>query len=133
LKQTLEDLKDQRPTLIVYESPKRIKKLLHAMLDILGDRNACLAREITKLHEEYIRAPLSEILNSLESRERIRGEIALFVSGSSGPAALNEDQIIALIKERMAHTELGTSALAKEISKKFNLSKKRIYDLILAL
>ncbi len=133
LKQTLEDLKDQRPTLIIYESAKRIKKLLHAMLDIFGDRNACLAREITKLHEEYIRGPISEILSSLESRERIRGEIALFVAGSSGPKALDEDQIKALIIERMAHTDLGTSALAKEISKEFNLSKKSIYDLILAL
>lgn len=57
--QALDTIKNQTPTLIFYESPRRIKPLIDNMLIILGDRKACLAREITKLHEEYIRGNLS--------------------------------------------------------------------------
>ena len=55
LQQAIEFLKDQKATLIFYESPKRIKTLTETLIKILGDRQACLAREITKLHEEYLR------------------------------------------------------------------------------
>jgi 16S rRNA (cytidine1402-2'-O)-methyltransferase len=133
LQKALEKQKDQCPTLILYESPKRIKKLIQRMIPILGNRNACLTREVTKLHEEYIRGPLSLILETLETKERIRGEIALFVAGSSGPKALDVHQIEAIIQERIIGTRLGTSDLAKQISKEFHLSKKQVYDIILNL
>ena len=132
-KQALEDLKNQTPTLIFYESPKRIKTLINNMLNTLGDRKACLAREITKLHEEYIRGNLSNILKTLEAKEAIKGECALFVQGQTEEKTIDKKDLEKIILARISTTDLGTSGLAKQISKEFNLSKKQVYDMILKL
>lgn len=133
LQKALIEIKDQPATLIVYESPNRILKLIKQALSVLGDRQACLTREMTKRHEEYIRAPLSDIGQALESKDRIRGEIALIINGAHPPDELTEDEIIAIIKNRIQNTSQGTSGLAKAIATDLGLSKKRVYDLILNL
>lgn len=70
-------------TFLLYESPHRIKKCLSQLIELCGpDREACLARELTKIHEEFIRGTLEEILSTLDSRPSIKGEIVLIVSGS---------------------------------------------------
>ncbi|RLC00570.1 MAG: 16S rRNA (cytidine(1402)-2'-O)-methyltransferase, partial [Deltaproteobacteria bacterium] len=130
-KQILKDLKNQTPTLIFYESPKRIKTLINNMLNTLGDRKACLAREITKLHEEYIRGDLSDILLSLEKKEAIKGECSLFVQGQTEEKTIDKKELEKIILARISATDLGTSGLAKQISKEFNLSKKQVYDMII--
>ncbi len=132
-KQALEILKTQIPTLIFYESPKRIKNLLNAMLNSFGDRKACLAREITKLHEEYIRGNLSAILKKLEEKETIKGECSLFVQGCSEKKSMGQEELKAVIIERFQTNDLGTSGLAKQIAGEYNLSKKHIYDMILKI
>ena len=130
-KQTLETITNQSATLIFYESPRRIKALIDNMRNILGDRKAFLAREITKLHEEYIRGNLSDILKTLEEKEIIKGECSLFVQGQLEQKTIDEEQLEKIIISRLATTELGTSDLARQISKEFNLSKKQVYDTIL--
>ena len=77
----LEQLKDFQHTLVFFESPFRIIKCLADMLKILDDRKACVAREITKLHEEFIRGKLSEILKIMSPR-RVKGEIVVVVAGA---------------------------------------------------
>jgi 16S rRNA (cytidine1402-2'-O)-methyltransferase len=67
-------------TLVFYESPHRIHKTLTAMVDMLGDRQACLAREISKKFEEYIRGSLPEILNQI-SGKTVKGELVIVVAG----------------------------------------------------
>jgi len=74
-------LKELEHTLVFYESPHRIEKTIVDLLDIFGDRPACLAREISKIYEEFIRGNLSEILTTIRQKH-IKGEIALVVSGS---------------------------------------------------
>jgi 16S rRNA (cytidine1402-2'-O)-methyltransferase len=69
-------------TLVFYEAPHRVLKALDAMVEALGDRDAALCRELTKLHEEVLRAPLSAIRASLAARDAIRGEIVLVVEGA---------------------------------------------------
>ena len=133
LRQTLEAVKSQTPTLIFYESPRRIQPLIDNMLTILGDRKACLAREITKLHEEYIRGNLSDIFKTLEEKETIKGECSLFVQGQLEEKTINEEELEEIILERLSTTDLGTSGLARQISKEFKLSKKQVYDKILRL
>ncbi len=132
-RQALEAIKNQTPTLIFYESPRRIKSLIDNMLTILGDRKACLAREITKLHEEYIRGNLSDILKTLKEREAIKGECSLFVQGQLEEKTISEEELEKIIIARLSTTDLGTSGLARQISKEFNLSKKHVYDMILKL
>jgi len=76
----LEDLRDFPHTLLFYESPHRIEKALTDMQQILGDRDACLAREISKKFEEFIRGPLSEIIADIHKRPR-KGEMVVVVAG----------------------------------------------------
>jgi 16S rRNA (cytidine1402-2'-O)-methyltransferase len=131
--QALEALKDEKATLIFYESPRRIKTLIDHMCKILGNRKACLAREITKLHEEYIRGTLSEILKKLEDKESIKGECSLFIQGQSEKKTIDQENLENIILDRLSTNDLGTSGLAKQISKEFNLPKKKVYDTILKL
>ena len=69
-------------TLVFYESPHRLIKTLTDMLSVLGDRQACVAREISKLHEEFVRGPLSEILTAFHNRA-IKGEIVIVIMGNT--------------------------------------------------
>ncbi|OGR12395.1 MAG: 16S rRNA (cytidine(1402)-2'-O)-methyltransferase, partial [Desulfobacula sp. GWF2_41_7] len=134
LQQTLELLKNQKPTLIFYESPRRIKILIGTMIRVFGDRQACMAREITKLHEEYSRGNLSEILRALNEKEIIKGECCLFVQGcGSEDTIMDENVLEKIIRETLASTDLGTSELARQIAKKTGFHKKQVYEKILKL
>jgi 16S rRNA (cytidine1402-2'-O)-methyltransferase len=78
----LEQLRDLPHTLVFYESPHRVVKTLTDMGEVLGDRQACLAREISKKFEEFLRGKLSEISNRLAGRS-VKGEIVLVVAGTA--------------------------------------------------
>ncbi|CCQ98214.1 Ribosomal RNA small subunit methyltransferase I [[Clostridium] ultunense Esp] len=78
----LERWKEAKATLLFYESPHRVKSTLKDMTEILGDRKAVLARELTKRHEEWIRGSLTQISSWLDGEE-IKGEITLVVEGSA--------------------------------------------------
>jgi len=79
-KKRLSQLEPLEHTLVFYESPHRVHKTLADMHDVLGDRSACLAREISKKFEEYIRGALSDILEKILDRT-IKGEIVLVIGG----------------------------------------------------
>jgi len=128
----LEGLKQEKATLIFYESPKRICSMLQQAIPILGDRNACLAREISKLHEEYLRGTLGEILSTLTLRPQVKGECVLFVQGASPPAQMTQEQLEELILSK-PNKNRGTADLAREIAGACHLSKKLVYDTILRL
>ncbi len=64
-------------TFILFESPKRILKTLQIIKEIFGEVEACVARELTKIHEEYIRGKISQIIEMLESRDKVKGEVVL--------------------------------------------------------
>src|SRR5499433_262130 len=81
----LERLRIEDRTMIFYEAPHRIEETLAAALEVLGDRPACLAREVTKMHEEFRRGTLSELAASLAERPA-RGEITLLI----GPVPAEE-------------------------------------------
>lgn len=76
----LERLSEFAHTIVFYESPHRVIKTLNDMQEVLGNRPACLAREISKKFEEYVRGDLEQILKRLKGR-RLRGEIVLVVAG----------------------------------------------------
>ncbi len=130
--QTLEGLKPEKATLIFYESPKRICALIKHTITILGDRRACLAREITKLHEEYIRGTLGEILSTLEQRPQIKGECVLFLQGAGPPPQITPEQLEKLILSKQ-NENMGTADLARALSAACHLPKKQVYDTILRL
>ncbi len=79
-RKTLEALREEKKTMVFYESPHRIVKTLEAMAEIFGERPACLAREITKKFEEFLRGNLKEILTEVLKRNKL-GEMVIIVQG----------------------------------------------------
>jgi 16S rRNA (cytidine1402-2'-O)-methyltransferase len=76
----LKQLEETKETLIFYESPHRLTETLKDILEILGDREIVLTRELTKIYEEILRGKVSEIQNQIKER-KIKGEITLIISG----------------------------------------------------
>ncbi|MEO0116908.1 MAG: 16S rRNA (cytidine(1402)-2'-O)-methyltransferase [candidate division WOR-3 bacterium] len=74
-------LKDEERTMVFYEAPTRLLKTLKAMAEIFGERECVIARELTKKFEEILRGKISEIIQVLESREKIKGEIVIVLAG----------------------------------------------------
>jgi len=101
-------------TLIFYESPKRIEKLLGELIKKLGDRRVALVREMTKIYEEAIRGNLSEVLEDIKARNSIKGEIVLVVEGNQGEliAEYTEDEI----KKQLM--DLITQGISKKMPKR---------------
>jgi len=79
-KKILEDVIHQNKTMVFFESPKRIVKLLNEILQILGNRRCVIVRELTKIYQEVIRGTVSELLERLKGKE-IKGEIVILIKG----------------------------------------------------
>lgn len=124
----LDQLAQEPRTLIFYESPKRILTLISEIIDTMGDRYGVLAREMTKLHEEFIRDRLSEILAILKERSAIKGECTLLVSGWDDNRALEWESVKAEIRNNLETKSESVSIVAKNISQKYGLPKNRVYQ-----
>jgi len=123
----LETLKAEPRTMIFYEAPHRIHKTLDDMLDVLGDRRAVLARELTKMHEEVLRGGLRAIIEDVRPR-RLKGEMTLLVEGASAmqpePTVLSvPDHVAKLVREEGITRK---EAIAK-VAKLRGLPKRDVY------
>ena len=126
-KEELLSLESKKETLIFYEAPHRILKTLNQVRDVLGNRNACLARELTKINEEYIRGTLDELISIDEFT--LRGEMVLIVEGSKKEECVDDQKIIA----RVAYfVELGLSQkdAINVVSEEYNVNKNYVKKLI---
>jgi len=129
----LNDAAHHKATLIFYESPRRVVRLISSAITVFGDRQACLARELTKQYEEFIRGPLSSILCALENRESIKGECVLFITGADEQGVeLSKEQMDAMIMDGLTQN-MRTGDLAKKIAGLANCPKSEAYDMILAI
>lgn len=124
----LGELAQESRTLIFYESPNRITTLINEILDAMGNRYGVMAREMTKLHEEFIRGSLSEILKILASRPVIKGECTLLVSGLDESRNVKWETVKTEIRDQLKSSTESVSALAKKISQKYGLPKNRVYQ-----
>jgi 16S rRNA (cytidine1402-2'-O)-methyltransferase len=119
---------EPRP-LIFYESPKRLLTLLEEIISCMGDRPAVLAREMTKLHEEFIRGSVSEILMTTKKRSNVKGECTLLVAGREEKEEIDSEIVEGEIKAELEKQQSGLSAIARTIAKKYGLPKNKVYDL----
>ncbi|MGD8724666.1 MAG: 16S rRNA (cytidine(1402)-2'-O)-methyltransferase, partial [Desulfobacterales bacterium] len=120
-------------SLIFYESPQRIISLMEDIIASMGDRYAVLAREMTKLHEEFIRGTVSQILKEIRSRSTVKGECTLLLAGSD---QFNEPDMQNVKNALEAALENGTGSLseiARQIARESGLPKKTVYDLALEI
>ena len=115
-------------TLIMYEAPHRIEKMLQSCLDVLGDRHICIARELTKVHEEFIHGTISEIL---PIASELKGEMVVVIEGNQDDYEKDIDmgQILNMVNTSI-ESGMSTSAAIKEVAKQTGISKNQIYDLV---
>ncbi|MCS6908266.1 MAG: 16S rRNA (cytidine(1402)-2'-O)-methyltransferase [Anaerolineales bacterium] len=132
LKQVLEAISSLPYTLLALETPHRLAKSLELLSQVLGDRQIVIAREMTKLHEEFWRGTLSQAVAVFSSSEQ-RGEITLVIEGASQPPQKwSEDHLLQAIQEAL-EKGLGTKELAQELAKVSGWQSKEIYQKALSL
>lgn len=127
---TLESIEDSRRTEVFYEAPHRIVEALRDVVALLGtDRPVVVAREVTKLHEEFLRGQASEVLAALEKRGEIRGEITLLIGkAEKGMGAKSPVTTVAQrVRELIQSEELDEKAALKQAARDFGLSKSQAY------
>ncbi|WP_125710867.1 16S rRNA (cytidine(1402)-2'-O)-methyltransferase [Lacticaseibacillus porcinae] len=125
-KAELTKLAKQEQTVIFYESPYRVAKTLTAIQAIFGDRQAVLARELTKLHEEFIRGSLSELIDwAIESA---RGEFVIMVQGATPQEPVVSD--VPLVEQVQALIDGGDkpNAAIKAVAKTNGLNRQQVYN-----
>jgi len=120
-------LASEARTVILYESPQRIVALVTELRQTLGDRRAVLARELTKIHEEFIRGRLSAILETLQARPEVKGECTLLLSGAEPQALLPWDEAREDIRRALESASGGLSELARELAHTHGLPRKAVY------
>jgi 16S rRNA (cytidine1402-2'-O)-methyltransferase len=118
-------------TLVLFESPRRLAASLRQLAEILGERPACVARELTKLHEEVVRGSLGELARHFEAGAR--GEVTLVVGGDDGePAVVEVGELDAAIRARMAAAG-SASEIASELARATGLPRREVYARVVAL
>ena len=129
-KAELEEIKSLQVTLLFFESSKRMIAFLKDALDILGDREGAVCREMTKLYEEVQKGSLSSLITYYESHPP-RGEIVIVVEGASTSSTFSKEDFEAHLEKAL--TIYSVKEAVDIVSKAFKLSKREIYQRALAL
>lgn len=122
----LKKLADETRTIVFYESPNRILTLMEEIALIMGDRYCTLSRELTKIHEEFMRGTVPEIISHIKKLTALKGECTLIVSGSMQNKDISIETLQNEIRKRLA-AKISLSDLAKEIAAKYGLPKSKVY------
>ena len=127
-RKALSALARETRTMIFYESPQRVAAFLADAAEALGERRACVVRELTKVHEEILRGTLQELAAEMAGRASILGEVTVVVAGAQKTVELSVEEIV-----RDALSDAGGSSrdLARDIAERTGLSRKEVYEEIL--
>lgn len=117
-------------TLIFYEAPHRLKESLADLLEVLGDRQIAVGREISKMHEEFLRGRVSEIFARLADRE-VRGELTLVVRGCAESEVSQEE--LGAEARGLLQGGMSVKRVAELLSERYGISKREIYQMALKL
>lgn len=133
IREKLNSLIDDERTLVFYVSPHGLKKTVRVMHEVLGDRRVCLARELTKKFEEYIRVRLGELEARL-SDEHLKGEFTLVIEGAEPKSAgsFNIETVRAFAIDRLDEG-YSSKQITAELVAQFDMRKSEAYDLVIGL
>jgi 16S rRNA (cytidine1402-2'-O)-methyltransferase len=128
----LEAIRTSPRTQVFYEAPHRIVEALADVVEVLGpDRHVVIAREVTKLHEEFLRGRAGEVVVTLKARDGVKGEITLLIGKAEGsdtkataPVKVNVRQ---RVEQIMAEEKLDEKAALKTVAKERGISKSEVY------
>jgi 16S rRNA (cytidine1402-2'-O)-methyltransferase len=128
----LEAVKSSPRTLVFYEAPHRVVEALEDVVEVLGEaRHVVVAREVTKLHEEFLRGRAGEVLENLKSREAVKGEITLLIGKASevdvATAAFGRQGIRERVQQIMTEEKVDEKAALKKVAKERGVSKSEAY------
>ena len=126
-KEKLEEIKKSEKTIIIYEAPHKMKNTLEDLKNILNDRRIVLARERTKIHEEFIRKNINEILEDIDS---IKGEMILIIEGNNKKEEDENELNFLTLEEHYKYYEkkgFEKKEIIKKIAKDRNVNKNDIY------
>jgi len=118
-------------TAVLYESPGRVLKTLEDINDVFGgETQVCVARELTKLHEEVLRGTAREVLETLSARETLRGEFVLIVHPQAGREEAGKDEVRARLREYL-DKGLSKKEIAAAVYEEMNVPKNTAYRMLL--
>ncbi len=130
-RQMLESIRESPRTQVFYEAPHRVKEALEDVVEILGGRrHVVIAREVTKIHEEFLRGDAEQVLETLKARADIKGEITLLIGKMEAtepkvlPSRVNVRQ---RVEQIMAEEKLDEKAALKRAAKEMGMSKSEAY------
>jgi 16S rRNA (cytidine1402-2'-O)-methyltransferase len=125
----LKALADEQSTLIFYEAPHRILESLDAVEEALGPRPVVVAREMTKLHEEFLRGTAAEIRAQLAARDSVKGEITMLIGKATAPP--RDDTPIVDAVEMLVRSGVPRMDAIKQVARRRGMSKREVYDQLL--
>ena len=126
----LREIGSVQATLVLYESPRRVNRLLAELRDTLGaERQAAVCRELTKKFEEVARGPLSELADEFAERE-LKGEVVILIDRAA-PVTVDKADVEAALRDAMR--ELSVKDAAALVSERFGLARREVYQQALAL
>lgn len=123
---------EEKRIMIFYESPNRLVDTLTDLLDLLDDRNIVVAREVTKIYEEFLRGRVSEILKGLEGKP-VRGEIVLMIAPSDKTREVCVDEIEGLLERYLCSEGLSVKDAVRRVAQESGQSKSRVYEAALLI
>jgi len=133
-REALEGIKSSPRTQVFYEAPHRIMETLDDVAEVLGSgRHVVVAREVTKLHEEFLRGRVNEVLENLKARESVKGEITLLIGKAEEKDAhgASEAGVRLSVRQRveqiMAEEKVDEKAALKKVAKERGVSKSEAY------
>jgi 16S rRNA (cytidine1402-2'-O)-methyltransferase len=125
----LEALRGERRTVVFYEAPHRLKDTLTAMQRILADREIVVGRELSKIHEEFLRGTIDEVIAQLAERE-VKGEITIIVHGAPDAEQISQDALAGEILRLIAEGR-GVKQIAEQLGARYRMAKREVYQLAL--
>ena len=124
----LREYRNYPMTMVFYEAPHRIRRCLETCLEVLGDRRCCVAREMTKVHEEFIRGTLKEVLEECDS---FKGEIVLVIDGNKDDYRKDVDYgtLLNMVNDQIMQG-LSKSDAIKKVAGETGISRNKLYELV---
>jgi 16S rRNA (cytidine1402-2'-O)-methyltransferase len=131
-RERLAALKDEPGVLIFYESPNRLLSALTDMADILGDREAVVARELTKIYEEFVRGPLSRVAEKF-GEGKVRGEVVILVAPAAEQEAIDGPTVSSLLQGLLSSGAVSLKDAVKRVALDTGLPRGEVYNEALKL
>jgi 16S rRNA (cytidine1402-2'-O)-methyltransferase len=120
-------VRDAQQTTVVYEAPHRIAEAMKDVVELLGaERPVVLARELTKVHEEFIRGSATEILQRVQQHE-LKGEMTLLIGKGAGHEKAVAKNVVQRVDEIMREQQVDENAALKALAKERGISKSEAY------